>query len=1111
MVVSAKRNILLLSLKKHMEIKKFSFIKDEPLMPGKPGYFDFYHKSFSPALRDMVLSDSCPHTIGLFSKWGTGKSSIIDQLEQDLKNESNMYVLIFDAWKYQEDSLRRTFLIKLEKFIRDKGYSVPENILSAFYKRKMLSVATNKEVPEETTKKTFFSRVVKIWRQYMPVIIFLVVPFLLGATFYVLADYYPENLFIKAIKNFLDTINNTAWLAAIAGIFLAPIAAKILEKITSRILESTKTYTEIRTQVEDEDRLNSPEQFETVFTDLINCIENGKLVIVFDNIDRVQGDVALKILSTIKTFLEVGKQKVIFLVPCDAGAINKQIKSFYINQASDNDDFDEAEYLKKLFNVVLYTPEFIDEDLYEYTNNLMDQTGEDMKKIIKNDVVLSIITKAFKNNPREVKQFINNLVSAVLVASKTEVAEEILSPINIGYFTKVTILKQKFPKAYQRLKENWNDPEKILDTASDQKLRDFLTLTSTTSTDDAESFVYFKKPQIELSLKDAKGIRKTLVEGNTEEFEKLALVETDKVKLVQYIARLLRKYKGQARILLLIFKTQIQGFSNLKESANNTSAYFDASISAIGIIWNDYLELPTSAIFELLPKLDINERNAVADRYISVLATEEIKIEANKAFLHNLIDEFIKYFDFFSPVQRQMIMEAIRQNLGGRNDILVKFNTLEKQKNFIAPEIFRRIIQDNITNQAIDSFMEILTSYKQFIVDNGLVQYLLQRIPQFMSVQNAETATTNSAKIKFYSNINILLAGFKNHIKDIQDNDQKEIFNNLQNAYNQSNPSDTLQPKIAITLRWMEAFTADDTVKDQCKVLIDNFVRLSSKDTLGKVFAYWKETSRPNFIRDHFDSIKKRSIQDDGVLELCYQNSNEQQKFALIQHLIINKSDHGIPFLSTLQEKFPSRQKVIEALLSKSQSLTIEQRLDIFRFLQGKIAKNDDVNLKQLAIKQFYDYLKSDDLAKVQFGASLIKEPFLSDTDEREIAKTMFEFYNSRSPSQLQHTDLPVIEHLVSIESKLQGPLKEKLVFLILSNINHDRQFEIQKPLISLIEKIKPHSDAYEKDYSDLIQRIIVWPEGDQKKQIVKGITELLKLIPGSKAKEYIAELKPLI
>lgn len=167
------------------EIKRFNFIKDEPILTGSPGYFDFYHKSFSPALKDMVLSDSCPHTIGLFSKWGTGKSSIIDQLKEDLKGTAGTHVLIFDAWKYQEDSLRRTFLIKLAKFLKEVGYNIPDNILSAFYKNKSssISVTTEIEETEDPSHKGLWGWLKKTWNNYKLPVIFLFIPFILAAFF----------------------------------------------------------------------------------------------------------------------------------------------------------------------------------------------------------------------------------------------------------------------------------------------------------------------------------------------------------------------------------------------------------------------------------------------------------------------------------------------------------------------------------------------------------------------------------------------------------------------------------------------------------------------------------------------------------------------------------------------------------------------------------------------------------------------------------------------------------------------------------------------------------------------------------------------------------------
>ncbi|MES2224200.1 MAG: P-loop NTPase fold protein [Patescibacteria group bacterium] len=1093
-----------------MEIKKFNFIKDEPILPGSPGYFDFYHKSFSPALKDMVLSDSCPHTIGLFSKWGTGKSSIIDQLRVDLKDEKNTHVLVFDAWKYQEDSLRRTFLIYLEKFLKEKKCEISDDLISGFYKKRISSVASSKEVEKkkDSVKRGFWRKIWNVVKEWKVVIFFLILPLIVVAGFTVAVQYYPQNQLLLAANSFFTYLTTLSWI----GLLLKPVADKALEKVTSKIFESTKTYTEIRTKVEEEDRLNSPEQFEYVFTELVGCVKEGKLIIVFDNIDRVQGDIALKTLSTIKTFLDIGKSKVIFLVPCDANAINKQIQAFYNNQK--DKDFDESEYLKKLFNVIINTPEFIEDDLKMFTSVLIDQTGDDMKGIIKNDQVLSVVTKAFKNNPREVKQFINNLVSAVLVASKTEVAEHILSSENIGYFTKVTILKQKFPSAYKRLKENWSEPEKIIDSEvdeADEDLRSFLTLTSTISTTDAEPFIYFKKPQVASIIKDAEGMRKALIEGNIEDFEKLASVEADKANLIQYVAMLLRSYKSQAQILFSIFKTQIQAFSNLQENSNGNQTYLEETVNTIEIIWDRYLELPTAAIFDLIPKLNINKRNEIINRYISALAAEEIKVDSNKPFLSNLIDQFIKNFEFLSIDQKRKLTDALRQNLGDRVDVFMKFDTLEKQKNFIHPDVLRKVIQETLNNKNFKTLIPVITTYKDYIIENQLSPLLVNRVPEFMSAQNAEHPTTTLEKIAFYIHTNNFFKDFKEDFKKMAVDGQQSLLTNLQNAFNQSAVNDSLQYKIAISLHWLHSYAQDLSVKARCNELLNQFISQSASESIKKFMDNWSETSVHNFIKAHMETIKNKTIQDESAFMLFYECADEGQKLELTHHFIDNKPDYGLTFLRTIEDKIPNRQKVIEALLQKARQLSIQQRVDIFNFLKGKIAKNDDVNLKQSAIKQFYEYLRSTDQSMVQFGAVLLKESFLSDTDEREIVKEMLDYYNTTKSSQLQPWDIPAIEQLVEMEPKFQEALKEKLIFLILSNISPNREHAIQHPLVSFISKMKPNSDTYEKDYSDLVQRLITWPESAQKDIVVKYVYDMFKNIPGAKSKEYLEKIKPIL
>ncbi len=70
-------------------------------------------------LNEIITNSETPFTIGLFGGWGVGKSSIIKTIKEKFNNDKNseIFVFTYDAWKYSNDSFRRTFLLNfLESF-----------------------------------------------------------------------------------------------------------------------------------------------------------------------------------------------------------------------------------------------------------------------------------------------------------------------------------------------------------------------------------------------------------------------------------------------------------------------------------------------------------------------------------------------------------------------------------------------------------------------------------------------------------------------------------------------------------------------------------------------------------------------------------------------------------------------------------------------------------------------------------------------------------------------------------------------------------------------------------------------------------------------------------
>src|SRR5436190_3681831 len=68
----------------------------------------FGHKAYATALASALLEAESPFTFGLFAPFGLGKTTIIEEIERQVRPEAAM--VVFDAWRYEGDTLRRHFL-----------------------------------------------------------------------------------------------------------------------------------------------------------------------------------------------------------------------------------------------------------------------------------------------------------------------------------------------------------------------------------------------------------------------------------------------------------------------------------------------------------------------------------------------------------------------------------------------------------------------------------------------------------------------------------------------------------------------------------------------------------------------------------------------------------------------------------------------------------------------------------------------------------------------------------------------------------------------------------------------------------------------------------------
>jgi len=285
-----------------------------------------------------------------------------------------------------------------------------------------------------------------------------------------------------------------------------------------------------------ENKTDSAEGFESHFINVISSpkIEGKDLLIIIDNLDRLSSGRAVDLLSDIKTFLsdeeysygDDGKKiknRAIFLVPCDSKAINDQLLKEY------GENFSTEEYLRKFFNHSIQIPKFLNIELDDFIVNKLNATK--IEEFRNNYDLVFILSSAFRNNPREIIQFINSLISLFLLARERGIFR-IVEKQHVAFLAKILVLRSKWPDLYNRIEEGiLRTGDKLSEITSEfardkgaeaRNLHDFLRTTSYIDDKDYQD-IYFSLRQSEAqkTIPEWESFIISLIENRKDDAEKI--------------------------------------------------------------------------------------------------------------------------------------------------------------------------------------------------------------------------------------------------------------------------------------------------------------------------------------------------------------------------------------------------------------------------------------------------------------------------------------------------------------------------------------------------------------------------------------------------------------
>lgn len=267
------------------------------LLPDEPAIEDSFgaHKRIANAIAALIETSEGGKSIRLDGEWGAGKSTVVQMLRKRLsanrapqsEKDPRTRTFVYDAWIHSGDSVRRAFFESLVNDLRACEWICPKSKSASEWEAKLDAFSGKSKRTTKRSKPEFEAGTR--------------VALALGVTGAMLSPAL-YNLIAKALQD------SPSWLlwgltgssAVILFFAVLGISAKNVHVFLTKSTqdETTDTLTDpVPTSIEFQ------QEFGRLMSDVLNAPER-KLVIVIDNLDRVEPDEAKQVWILLRSFLD---------------------------------------------------------------------------------------------------------------------------------------------------------------------------------------------------------------------------------------------------------------------------------------------------------------------------------------------------------------------------------------------------------------------------------------------------------------------------------------------------------------------------------------------------------------------------------------------------------------------------------------------------------------------------------------------------------------------------------------------------------------------------------------------------------------------------------------
>lgn len=418
----------------------YGWLVDVPTVHDRLGFAPFRN-----ALRDIITkTPETPFTVGIFGTWGSGKTSLMLMLQDDLQRENrrrqrqekkDKYRLVwFDAWKYsQEELLWRALLLRVLAALRpaqaeggqpktDKELSEADKKLCAELDRLEESLYRDVDWEEKGSLTVDIPEALKAAGGGLLKLGFAVLPGV-GTVFQAL------RLADKAAEAAQGKMGEGALSEDVAG---------LLKAFRRDVIQHHQRH------------LASLEQFQKAFADLVKThilAHDQRLVLFVDDLDRCLPEKAVEVLEAIKLFLDV--PGCVFVLGLERKVIEEGIRVKYkdfVVVPGGAAPIVGRDYLEKIIQVPFNLPPIDPGDIRSFICQVAKQsrtTG--LRQTLEEQA--DIFATGLEANPRRIKRALGAFQLLLSLAQYQAKGQK--SNIVPGLLAKLVVIQTSFPELYE--------------------------------------------------------------------------------------------------------------------------------------------------------------------------------------------------------------------------------------------------------------------------------------------------------------------------------------------------------------------------------------------------------------------------------------------------------------------------------------------------------------------------------------------------------------------------------------------------------------------------------------------------------------------------------------